>query len=51
MYKYDCFILQLVCKFKILSSREEILVLAKSSHITNEVILSFWSDTQKLVLV
>lgn len=51
MYKRDCFSMQLTCKFKILSSREEISVLTKRSGITNEIILSFWLSTQKLVLV
>ena len=52
MYKRDCFIsMQLTCKFKILSSREEISVLTKRSGITNEIILSFWLSTQKLVLL
>lgn len=43
--------MQLVCTFKILSSREEISVLAKSSGITNEIILSFWLRIQKFVLM
>lgn len=51
MYTCDHFSMQLVCKFKILSSKEEILSLAKSSGISNEIILSFWLSTQKLVLV
>lgn len=51
MYKCDHFNMQLACKLKILSSKEEILSLAKSSGISNEIILSFWLSTQKLVLV
>lgn len=43
--------MQLVCAFKILSSREEISFLAKSSVIMNEIILSFRLRIQKFVLL
>lgn len=51
MYKRDCSSMQLVCTFKILSSREEISFLAKSSVIMNEIILSFRLRIQKFVLL